>query len=162
MLYTQKIKIHQSHAVSRKICQIEKESALTYDLAVKACLANGKCSLYDIINMIPGWRAANSLTTHSLFHEAAAKEAYSGVKAFRKACSGKHNRRLRLKKKLRLGKISRYRRNRYTSPASLLRSNNPRPRLRSVSSRARHIIINKNEISLPGIGIEKLGAACRR
>ena len=155
MLYTQKIKIRQSRAVSRKICQIEKESTLTYDLAVKACLSNGKCSLYDIINMIPDWRAANSLTAHSLFHEAAAKEAYNGVKAFRVSCSRKHSRRLRLKKKLRLGKISRYRRNRYTSPASLLRSNNPRPRLRSVSSRARPMVVSKNEIRLPGIGIVK-------
>ena len=155
MLYTQKIKIRQNRAVSRRICRIEKESAMMYDLAVKACLSNGKYALYDIINMIPGWRAANLLTAHSRFHEAAAKEAFNAVKAFRRACRRKHDRRVRLKKRLRDGKISRYKRNRYTDTSSLFRKNNPRIKLRAVSSRARPTITGKNEIRLPGIGIVK-------
>ena len=153
MLYTQKIKIRQSRAVSRRICQIEKESTLTYDLAVKVYLSNGKHTLYDIINMIPGWRAANSLTAHSRFHEAAAKEAFNAVKAFRASCKRKRDRRIRLKKRLRAGKITRYRRNGYTNPDSLLRANNPPTGRRAVSSRARPVTINENEMHLPGIGI---------
>ena len=102
--------------------------------------------------MTPGWRERFCLTGASLMHEAASKQARLAVIAFRDSNLSKHDRRIRLKKRLKAGKIKKYRRNRWTDPSSLLRGGKTPALLHSLASRGTPKMRDPSTVFLPGLG----------
>ena len=107
MIITQRIPIIQSRRLSRKIAKCVRECDVVYDMSILMKMAHPGLSQYDLNYMTPGWRERFCLTGASLMHETASKQARLAVIAFRDSNRSKHDRRIRLKKKLKAGRIER-------------------------------------------------------
>ena len=157
MIITKCIPIVQSRRLSRRIAECVRECDVIYDMSIMMKRAHPYLSDYDLIYMIPGWRARFGLTGATLMHETAAKQARRAVMQFWDANRAKHDRRVRLKKKLEAGKIKKYRRNRWTDPDSLLRRRrDSRELLHSLVSRGTPKMVDRVTVKLPGLGAVRL------
>ena len=156
MIITQRIPIIQSRRLSRKIAKCVRECDIVYDMSILMKMAHPGLSQYDLNYMTPGWRERFCLTGASLMHEAASKQARLAVIAFRDSNRSKHDRRIRLKKRLKAGRIERYRRNRWTDPSSLLRGGKTPTLLHSLASRGTPKMRDPSTAFLPGLGNVRL------
>ena len=156
MIITQRIPIIQSRRLSRKIAKCVRECDIVYDMSILMKMAHPGLSQYDLNYMTPGWREQFCLTGASLMHEAASKQARLAVIAFRDSNRSKHDRRIRLKKGLKAGRITRYRRNRWTDPSSLLRGGRTPALLHSLTSRGTPKMRDPSTVFLPGLGNVRL------
>ena len=156
MFRTYQVKIRQSKTLSQKIAGYARECDDIYDMAIMVKLAHPKTSTYDMINLIPAWRREFNLKGATAMHEQAALQARRAVIAFWKSNRSKHVRRVRLKNKMREGKIKRYRRNRWTDPSSLLRCNGKSERLKTVSCRREPKMKENGSIQLTKLGVVRV------
>ena len=111
---------------------------------------------YDLICMIPGWRARRGAAGSYFMHEAAAKQARRAVIQFWDANRAKHDRRVRQTSQVRPGRRKKYRRNGWTDPDSLLRRRDGRELPHSLASRGTPKMVGCVTAKLPGLGAVRL------
>ena len=155
-IITQRIQIMQYRRLSRRITKCVRECDVIYDMSILMKMAHPGLSQYDLNYMTLGWRERFCLTSASLMHEAASKQARLAVIAFRDSNRSKHDRRIRLKKRLKAGKTERYRHNRWTDPSSLLRGGKTPTLLHSLAFSGTPKMRDPSTVFLPGLGNVRL------